>query len=180
MIENGEAYIAGDRAGSNGFTKMTCKDSKVFKKGDFIFGFAGSFRMGQIIKHKFDIPERGVHEDLEHYIYNKFIKGLKKSFKDNGYGIEKNEDKNGDVGGNFIFLIESRIFEMQGDFSILESKDDFTAIGSGEFHAMAAMAVLMEHSGLKPKEKLKEAMRVVSKFVMSVSEECDVLSGKSA
>lgn len=172
-IEHGKAYIAGDKAGANGFTKNITVKPKLFKKDNIIFGYTTSFRMGQILEHELILPERSVNETLTHYVYTKLVKSIIKCFKDNGFGGK--DDTIGDIGGNFIFIIENNIFEMQSDFSIIEHECNFCSVGSGTYHATAAMEVLMKYTKLKPQEKLKEAIRVASKFVTSVSEECDII-----
>lgn len=174
-IENGKAYIAGDRMGSDTFSKMESKRAKVFKKNGFLFGYTTSFRMGQIIEYSFEIPERGYDEPLDYYIYTKFVNSLRKCFDKNGFGGTDSKNNTGDVGGSFIFIVDNRIFEMQDDFAILEHSTNFCSVGAGQFHAIAAMEAL-KHTNMKPKEKLRESIRIASKFVVSVSETCDIIS----
>ena len=41
LVENSKVYIGGDSAGVAGYGLSVRADEKVFKKGDFIFGFWG-------------------------------------------------------------------------------------------------------------------------------------------
>jgi len=172
--ENGKSYIAGDRMGSNGWTKIRSNTPKIFKKDSFLFGYTSTFRMGQILEHELIIPKRKVDQTLENYVYTDLIYKIRTCFKDNGYGC-KPTDAVSEKAGNFIFILEGRIFEVQNDFSVLEH-EEFCSIGSGEAHAHAALEVLKSLKRYSPKEKLKKAMSIVAKFVVSVTEECDVLS----
>ena len=98
--------------------------------------------------------------------------GVKKVFDDNGYG-----DKEKNKFGNFILCYEKRIFEMQADMSILEHELDIVCIGSGEYHAVAAVQVLREYE--KDINKiLSGVFKIVSNNIVSVSSEFDYITSK--
>ena len=46
LVENGKVYIGGDSAGVAGLDVRMRSDEKVFTKGNMIFGYTSSFRMG--------------------------------------------------------------------------------------------------------------------------------------
>lgn len=172
FLYNNEIILAGDKSGSNGFLKVNIKEPKVFHKKDFMIGYCGSFRMGQILKYVWEIPKRKVDQTTENYIYIDIITSIKKCFKDNGFG---DEDKN--KFGNFILCYENRIFEVQQDMSILEHEMNIVCIGSGEYHAVAAVQVLMEYE--KDVEKiLGRVFKIVSSNIVSVSSEFDYITSK--
>lgn len=79
-------YIWGeDSAGVAGMDVVTRADEKVFKKDNMLFGFTSSFRMGQIIRHCFKIPDRDPRTDVDTYLCRDFVSGLIDSFKEYGY-----------------------------------------------------------------------------------------------
>jgi hypothetical protein len=49
IVENGKVYMGGDAAGVNGYSVRVRKDPKLFKVGEFLFGYTSSFRMGQLL-----------------------------------------------------------------------------------------------------------------------------------
>ena len=58
VIDKGIVYMGADSVGAEVETYHTLprKDPKVFLRKSFIFGFTDSFRMGQLLAHKLEIP----------------------------------------------------------------------------------------------------------------------------
>jgi len=173
--KNKYLYMAGDKCGSNGFTKDLHVKPKVFRRDDLAFGYCGSFRMGQILEYakiSKDLPDW----KEESNVYTSFVDWSKTAMKDGGYL----EDNKGVIsGGNFIFYNGKSLYEIQNDFSILVPEDGLLAVGSGEYHAKAIMRAYMS---LVKKEQIKFDIDVmislvydtVSSLVTSVSQEHDL------
>ena len=104
LVHNGRGYIAGDSLGSNGYTKGVCKTRKVFRKGDLLIGYTSSYRMGQLIQYRLELPER--HGDLDEYLHVHFVDAVRKTLSEHGYmKIDSNREK----GGTFLVVAEGRI-----------------------------------------------------------------------
>lgn len=171
VSKGGDVWMAGDLMGSNGFTKRVYKDSKVFVNGDFILGYTDSFRMGQILEYCWSQPPRAEGMTDKQYLHISVIPSMKEVLITNGFG---SSDGREDIGGNFLIGYNGQIYEMQCNFSILRH-EEFAAVGSGEFHAIGALEVLY-NSDTHPEDMVVEAIRVASKYVTSVSEECTVVT----
>lgn len=169
MVKDDHIFMAGDLLGSNGFTKKSYPDSKVFVNGDFIIGYTSSFRMGQLLQYNWVQPPRLEKLTNREYLQVDVIESMKECFVACGYGAK---DKEGDSGGNFLIGYKGGLYEMQHDFSLLKS-EDFIAVGSGCYHAEAAMSILVD-SGLPPDMILAKSISVAARFTTSVSEECTI------
>jgi ATP-dependent protease HslVU (ClpYQ) peptidase subunit len=168
--EEENIILAGDKMGSDSYSKMIVKEPKVFKNGDFAIGYTDSFRMGQLLKHVWTPPERKMEQETDNYLYADVTKSLREMFKENGFG----DDDNNDFGA-FIMIYEDRILEMQGEMSLLEHETDIVSVGAGCYHATAALQVLLEYDlGVEP--ILDKTFEVVSYNIVSVSTEYDWLT----
>ena len=56
IAEKNVVYVGADSLGSNGNKIITRKDTKIFIRKPFIFGFTSSYRMGQLLRYSLVIP----------------------------------------------------------------------------------------------------------------------------
>lgn len=167
VVKDGHVYMAGDLMGSNGYTKKVYPDTKVFKNGDFIMGFTSSFRLGQILQYNWQQPPRMEGMTDREYIQLDVIESFRSCLNDFGFGEMKEE---GHHGGNWLLGYKGCLYEMQDNFSVLKN-EDFCSVGSGGFHAEAALALLTEDDDFDPEFVLSKAISIASRFTTSVSEE---------
>lgn len=162
-------YMAGDLMGSNGFTANIYSKSKVFINSGFVFGYTTSFRMGQLLEYHWSAPSRTEGKSDDEYLYTDVVDSFIDLFKDNDYGHKKQHELE---TGEFIFGYKGRLFIHQGNHSILEV-EKFACVGSGQYHAEAAMYTILEHVAWKEDYAflLTSAINVAAKMVPSVSEE---------
>src|SRR3990172_12767671 len=92
LIENGKIYMGSDSAGVSDQNIEIRSDSKIFIKDDkMIFGFSGSFRLGQLLRYKFLIPEHADGIDVYQYMVTYFVDSVRQCFKDGGFLRKDNE-----------------------------------------------------------------------------------------
>lgn len=155
LVENNKIYIGGDSAGVAGYYLIKRADEKVFKKGEFVFGFTSSFRMGQLIRYKLSIPKVEEGQDIDDYLYTKFIDSVIKCFKDNQYAqIKENEI----FGGCFLFGFRGNLYTVESDFQIGKPMNNFAAVGCGQDIALGCMYGLQNNKSMKPKDKITLAL----------------------
>lgn len=172
MVRNGEVFMGGDLMGSNGFTGKVYPDSKVFVNGDFIIGYTSSFRMGQILEWNWQQPLRQEGITDRQYIQLNVVESLRGTFAEFGYGVKNGLEC---IGGNFLIGYKGSLYEMQDDFSILKV-DDFSAVGSGGYHAEAILHYLYPDEEVHPFTILQTAIATAANFTQSVSAECTLYS----
>jgi len=173
-VEFGDkAVIAGDFLGSNGHTKNINMQSKVFEHSGMIFGYTSSFRFGQVLECMLDdntlYPPTNSNDTYSWLIRN-FIPKLKKTLEEN--------DCNAGVA---LICINNQIWQLHSDFSVLRNENGVSSVGSGEYHASAAIAAIFNFDKSK-KEKfdnkiLEIAYKVTSDMVTSVSNKYNYILG---
>lgn len=136
--ENNKVFMGGDSAGvSENFNLTVRTDGKVFKNGDFIFGFTDSFRMGQILKYSFVPPTPKDDEDIHAFMCTKFVNALRECFVEGGFA--KIEDTTFEVGGTFLVGYKGMLFEIYDDYQVGIPIDGFSAVGCGGDVAKGAL-----------------------------------------
>lgn len=186
---NGEkSFIAGDKLGSNGFTKSVMAEPKIFEK-KFIkvlsdgvqreeqtisLGGTTSFRMLQLLDHKLQLPVQEKETTFIQYLVSSVIPEIRKLFKEE-WGSRDSSQEVG--GGQFILLHNHVIYEVQEDFSVLQPRTNITSVGSGTYHAIAAMqAFVISTSNNSLVDYVTDIFKIVSDNVTSVSPEYDIFT----
>src|SRR5471030_3332722 len=95
---DGIVYMGADSLGSNLYTKRARIDPKIYRVGDFMFGFTTSFRMGQLLGHAFKAPDRDPRVATEKFMSTVFIDAVRECLKTGGFAKKENETEE---GGNF-------------------------------------------------------------------------------
>lgn len=166
-------YIGGDSAGVSGYSIVVRADEKVFKKDDMIFGFTTSFRMGQIIRYCLHIPDHDPRVDDYKYLCTDFIDALMECYKKKGYELK---GKGGDtVGGTFLLGYKGNLYNIQDDFQVGKTVNNFDACGCGEQFAMGAMYIL-EDSNATPEDKITKALEAASYLSAGVTGPYNIVS----
>jgi ATP-dependent protease HslVU (ClpYQ) peptidase subunit len=138
-IDKEGVYIGGDSAAvsEDDLSYNIRTDEKVFSKGEFIFGFSTSFRMGQLLRYRFRIPSHPKGMENHQYMATLFIDAVKKCFIENDYADMMTEE-----GGSFMVGYKGKLYVILSDYQVAEPKENFAALGCGELIAMGAMYAL--------------------------------------
>lgn len=161
---NDGLYIAGDSAGVESSFIQTRADAKVFVRGEFLFGFTSSFRMGQLIRYKFEPPAIPEKTDLAEYMVTTFIDKIRTCLQEGGYAKKKDDVES---GGTFVVGIRNRLFVIEDDYQVGEWDGEYVAVGCGRSYALGAMAML-EGVNIEACEKLNMALQATTKFCTGV------------
>ncbi len=158
VVENGKVWIGGDSAGVSGYHLVVRADPKVFTNGDFVMGYTSSFRMGQLLAHRFQPPKRHADQDVYAYMVTSFVDALRQCFKDGGYA---GKDGEREQGGTFLIGYEGRLFQIEDDYQVGESIDGYAACGCG---SQVALGALYLTSPGNPKDRLYAALKAAEHF----------------
>jgi ATP-dependent protease HslVU (ClpYQ) peptidase subunit len=162
-------YIGGDSAGVSGTSLEIRADKKIFKNGDFLFGFTTSFRMGELLQYKFKPPQRHPDIDVYQYMVTDFIDAVRDCLKNGGYA---RKDREAESGGTFIVGYCERLFVIGDDYQVGEPLLDYTAVGCGEDIAKGAMYT----SGtMEPEKRILKALEAAEQFSTAVRKPFSVL-----
>lgn len=169
----GKVLLGGDIQGTGGNCKVIHTQPKVFNKSGVAFGWAGSYRFGQILEHELSnpvIPE----DDAEIYrwLVTILVPNIRKILKDNGC----------DDGGNCLIGVKGQLWELQSDFSVIRSTIGYAAVGSGAEYAIGSVFTALHIRRGLPKTLtaaktiVKNAILAAGTFCPSVGTDSEVIS----
>lgn len=153
LVHDGAVYIGGDSAGVSGWSLTVRADAKVFKNGDFLFGFTSSFRMGDLLRFALSPPRRHPDSDVRRFMVVDFVDAVRSCLKNGGYATTKD---GGEAGGNFLVGYAGRLFEICSDYQVGEPAGGYAAVGCGEDIARGA---LFSNAHLLPQERITQALK---------------------
>lgn len=154
ILDQGKVYIGGDSAGVSNLSVTVRADEKVFTNGEFIMGFTSSFRMGQLLRYKFDPPKKSRSQTDMQYMTTSFIDAVRKCFKENGFGNES-------VGGNFLVAYNNKLYNIDTDYQVGIPLNNYDAIGCG---SEIALGSLYATAGMNPQERITKALDAATEF----------------
>ena len=170
IVHNDRVYIGGDSAGTAGWSMTVRADQKVFINSGFIFGFCGSFRMGQLLRYAFTPPAMREDTDLFAYMVTDFIDAVRECFKQGGFA---EKDKEAESGGFFLVGTQGRLFQIECDYQVGERLSPWTATGCGEDIALGA---LYATQGRSPTKRIHMALDAACEYSAGVRGPYTVLS----
>lgn len=176
LVHEGAVYIGADSAGVNGWLERQVRlDEKVFIKGDMIFGFTSSFRMGQILRYSFSPPDQYKKEDDYKYLCGRWVDALMECLKQKGYAWI---DNNRVWGGEFLLGFNGKLYRVENNFQVGRREEPFDAVGCGEPLALGALHI-MEKQKLGPRQKIKRALEAAERFSAGVKGPFNILRLKA-
>jgi ATP-dependent protease HslVU (ClpYQ) peptidase subunit len=162
LVQDGSVYIGGDSAGVSGLNLAVRADTKVFRKGDYLFGFTTSFRMGQLIRYSLRLPKpKG---QIDKFMATRFIDALRDCLKTGGWAKKENDREE---GGTFLVGVRGQLFAVYDDYQVGSAADGFAAVGCGDQIALGALYATQD-SGLKPRKRIRIALQAAERFSAGV------------
>jgi ATP-dependent protease HslVU (ClpYQ) peptidase subunit len=160
-IEHDEkVWIGGDSAGSDGMSLTIRADEKVWADKGFVFGFTGSFRMGQLLRYKLvlalerhEVPADDAAAEIK-YMSTAFIDSVRTVLKEGGYAKVENGNES---GGVFLVGWRGKLYQVHSDFQVGRAAQGFGAIGSGGSWATGVLYALRDSKDT-PESKILAAL----------------------
>lgn len=154
----GDVWIGGDSAGVGGWTVTLRADEKVFRCGEYLYGIAGSFRCGNVLRYGFAPPE--VPESVEPLVFlnTYWIDALRAALGE--AGAKKSKEGVEHAGNDFSFLLgfRRRLYYVDPDFQVGVSRAGYFATGSGEPAALGALHVASRLPALSGEDRVRFAL----------------------
>jgi hypothetical protein len=163
LVEGGRVHLGGDSQGTGGYSKSVRLDPKVFKRGKFVIGFTSSFRMGQVLQHKLNVPDQPEGVDDHEFMVTTFVDSVRSCFKDSGYARKEHEVEE---GGTFLVGYKGKLYEIQSDYQVAIYAETYTAIGCGDDIAKGAM--FAQDPNVNPLHRIQIALEAASRFSAGV------------
>lgn len=152
--------IGSDSASCEDNEVMSTVDPKAFTIGEYTMAFAGSFRVGQVLKYHFKPPEPPKNnEEMNRFMVTGFVSHLTDAMKKGGLWHKDDGLKLDDA--EFIVSVRGRVFFVGTDLTILEMQDNMVSIGIGKEYALGS---LYTSKGLSPEDRVETALEAAAKF----------------
>jgi hypothetical protein len=164
FVHDGHVYIGGDSAGVGGLHLTVRADSKVFKNGDFLFGFTSSFRMGQLLRYAFVPPTPKEGQEAYAFMVTSFIDAVRSCLKSGGFA---ERDKEAESGGTFLVGYRGRLFIIYDDYQVGESLDGYDACGCGDSYCKGVLFATA-NIGMEPTQRLNLALAAAERHSAGV------------
>lgn len=177
LTKKDTVWIGGDSAGtSSDMHQRVRADKKVFIRGEFIFGFCGSFRMGQLLQYTLKLPKQPSGKSDFKYLVNDFIDSVRECLQaENKKADNQKEDV---LLPYFLFGYRGQLYGIQADYQVSKPEAGFDAVGSGADIAIGAM-----HASTKvgnPSKRIVTALEASARNNAAVRPPYTVLSLKKA
>jgi len=155
LEDDDRVWLGADSLGVAGYAKTIRRDPKIFRRGPYLIAFAGSYRVGQLLRWKIDRtgPEPGT--DLAEFMATNFIDDVHLVLRKGGVTL-----RSGQLDGvSFMVGLYGRLFVVDCDFQIGEPVCGYDAIGSGADIAIGAIHVL---PNLEPQVRVRRALEAAA------------------
>lgn len=160
LEDSGDIYMGGDSIGVCGSEYILVKDPKVFVKRNMIFGFTNSFRLGDILKYDFQIPDHPPELSTYEYLTSVFLVELIARYEERKCTTIT---ENVMMADSFLLGYNKRLFRIENDLCVLEDVFNFNSLGGGQEFAKATMYNQMKEE-MNPVERVLNALDVASVF----------------
>jgi len=136
LEHEGTVYIGGDSAGVAEYDICTRSDEKVFFNDEVLMGFTSSFRMGQLLRYAFTVPEQSNKKEDMAYLVTDFVDAIRLCYREKGFIKKENEQEE---GGTFLLGYRGHLYVIEGDFQVGKPGEGYAAVGCGANIALGAM-----------------------------------------
>lgn len=161
LVHGSRVYIGGDSAGVSGYSVTVRRDKKVFQNGPMVFGFSGSFRVGQVLEHALVIPERPADTSVDKFMCTLFVDAVRNALTDAGAMRKTSEEDN----PRTLFLVgyEGRLFRVHYDLQVGESDDGYDAVGCAEDYVLGYLYAT-ESVDYTPEQRIFGALACAERY----------------
>ena len=165
ITDGTKVYIGGDRGASDGVTILSLSRPKVYINNNWIFGYAGSLGVGQLMEI-IDMPDAG--EDPYKTLRTDVVTHMR-----NAIDLYGNSDP--EHTSDFIIGTQGRLFELNtADWSVAEVIE--TSIGSGNELALGSLYTTKMFSAATPEFRINLALESAIYYSPTCQGEVDILS----
>ena len=151
---------------------------KVWKSGEFLYGYCGSLRAGQILQHIFaapQLPDDDTDDAIEKYLVQEWSEALRSCFLDSGHAKIKHEVQTANDTW-FLLGVRGRLYQMQGDYSVWRVSRGYQAIGSGEQFALGALEVMSKQRKYRAERMILTALAAAAEHAPTVGPPFNVVT----
>jgi ATP-dependent protease HslVU (ClpYQ) peptidase subunit len=171
LVEKGDMWMGADSAITGGSNLRINKAPKIHsrkhKGTEYLIGGSGYSRINQILHYELELPENPAPKEekaLFVFIVKEFVPLIKKALSAHGNLMVKDNIEQIDEG-RILMIVNGHIFSIDSRFHVVESDQNFEAIGSGGAEAYGA---LYATKGMEPKARLQLALKAAESATSDV------------
>jgi ATP-dependent protease HslVU (ClpYQ) peptidase subunit len=169
--------MGGDSAGvdSHSLSITLRKDRKVFRRGEVLIGFCGSYRMGQLLRWKFAPEVQSSDATVDQYIHLYFLDEVRRvleegKFTSNDKGVEE-------IAGNFLIGYRKNIYHVESDYQIGQPVANYAACGCGRDLILGSLYTT-EKCRAEPKKRIILALEAAEEYSCGVRRPFIIMNDK--
>lgn len=160
IADDGSIVMGGDSANFCGTRLVLRQTPKVFRNGPFLIGCAGSLRVRDAMRYHFTPPKHPRGMDVQCFMRTVFIDAVRDSLRRAGTLLRKNEIEEL-IDSKMLVGYRRRLFEIEEDFQVGESFDEFSAVGCGADVANGALCV---SGDVTPRKRILAALSAAERY----------------
>jgi len=156
--------LASDSAASGDGEIRALQLPKVFVRGDYVFGFCGSYRIGQILHYCTELPPAPAGGPLEPFLVRKLVPALRRAVASEGAAGEGRAFLGEKTG--LLIGCQGQIWCVGHDLTVVPEAP-YAAIGSGRSRAYGALFALASET-IPVQRRLELALAAAAEFTPGV------------
>lgn len=162
--QDGDIWIGGDSAGSDGYDINIRSDEKVFVNDEMLYGFTYSFRMGQLLRYAFVPPEHSARKDDMTYLVGEWTDAVRNMYREKGFLKRENEEES---GGCFLLGYRGHLYVIYDDFQVGKNSEGYAAVGSGGNVALGSLYTT-QSLNMDPEQRITLALEAATQHNSAV------------
>jgi ATP-dependent protease HslVU (ClpYQ) peptidase subunit len=169
--------LAGDQQMSWENGNRMSRDAKTLQLSDLLaIAYCGSGRLGQLLQYHLDeLDDPPLGRDEQRWAVRDFVPFLRDVTEGAGHlHIHRNVEHLGESA--FLLAVRGRLFMVEDDFSVVEHRYAFDALGSGMETAIGAMHTAAKPATYKPYTEAR-AQKIAEAGVMAATEYTNFVGG---
>jgi len=165
LVSHGAIWMGADSAGVAGLALARRKDPKVFRNGPMVMAMTSSFRLGNLLRYKLQVPSHPPKMAVHQYMCDLFISNLRQCLKDGGYAEKNNEVEK---GGIFLVGYRNQLFHVESDYQVGQRVEPFDAHGCGQDLALGSLYSTRKTLKDQPRDRMVLALQAAAQFSAGV------------
>lgn len=148
IIKDGKCYMAGERAIVDESQQMKSDVPKIWKSGEYLFGYCGTLE-GQIIQNNFVPPKP--NGNIDKFMRTEFLESIREFYQKWDMPAEKESEL------TLLICVRGKMYEHESvNLTMISYDTNYAAIGSGSAYAMGSLHATQSYKD--PKRRLNQAL----------------------
>jgi len=159
LVANDNVIIGADSSAVAGCERVarTSTEQKLFRRGEFLIGYTGSIRAGQVLQYRLELPEHPEGVDDTTYLYELFVPAVQRALEVNA-GLKINDESD---GWAVLFGYRKGLYYLCHDLSLCNVLT-YDAIGCGKMFASGSMYTTLTTVHVGPMQRVQLALKAAA------------------